>query len=364
MRNLHTYLVELVNRGGSDLHLVANRVPRVRVDGRLVPLDESALSVEELEGLLKEVESSGPGLFANHPAAGQQPGDCTLHVEALGRFRVHFYRQRGLPALAIRFIPLQIPSLKHLGLPHVFGDLTKKSQGLVIVAGPPGSGKTTTVAALLDKVNEERRAHILTFEQPIEFLHSDKKGFVSQCEIGVDVPHVSAGLMAVAREDMDVVMIEEAGNPNVFEAALSLAESGHLVVLTVPMASCLLVLQCLIQDLPPEKQPLIRHRLSMVLEGMIAQALIPRFKASGQVLALEILMPTTAVRGLIREDKIRQIYSIMQTGQAKHGMQTMNQALADLYRRRLISGGAALGHSSLPDELRQMIHRTDVRMKE
>jgi len=364
MRNLQAYLSDLVERGGSDLHLVANRVPRVRVDGRLMMLEEAALSVEEFEGLLKEIESGLQGAVGGYAAGGQQPGDCTLHIETLGRFRCHVYRQGGLPAMAIRYIPLHIPSLNTLGLPQVLGDLTKKMQGLVIVAGPPGSGKSTSAAALIDKVNEERQAHILTIERPIEFLHSDKKGLVSQREFGVDVPTLSLALSSVPREDVDVLLIEDDHTPETFETALTLSESGHLVFLTIPLRSCLLGLHSVVQGIPAERQTLLRHRLAMVLEGMVAQNLIPRFKAPGRVLALEILVPTAAVRGLIRDDKIRQIYSIMQTGQAKHGMQTMNQALTDLYRRRLISGSGAFGHSSLPDELRQMIHRTDVRGRE
>lgn len=360
MSDFKKFLSELVQCGGSDLHLAANRVPRVRVDGCLEPLDAPALSVDDLERFRDE---SMLGSSTDRSAVGQQPGDFTFPVEGLGRFRCHYYRQGGLPALTIRLIPLHIPSLKTLGLPPVFGDLTKKSQGLVIVAGPAGSGKSTTLAAFIDKLNDERRVHILTIEQPIEFLHSDKKAFVSQREIGGDVPNISSALALVSREDPDVVMVGEAGNRETIEAVLSLAESGNLVLLSVDTASCLLALQCLVQYFPVEQQSLIRHRLAMTLEGMIAQALIPRVKAPGRVLALEILMPTTAVRGLIREDKIRQIYSIMQTGQAKHGMQTMNQALADLYRRRLIATTAALAQSSVPDELRQMIHGTDQRLR-
>jgi twitching motility protein PilT len=363
MSDLKSYLSALVHRGGSDLHLVANRVPRVRVDGRLLALDEPALSVEDFEGFMNESIMRLQVSSANRSAVGNQSGDFTLHLESLGRFRCHRYSQGGLAALAIRFIPLHIPSLKILGFPQVLGDLTKKFQGLVIVVGPAGSGKSTTLAAFIDKLNSERRAYILTLEQPIEFLHSDKKGFVSQREIGGDVPNISSALASVSREDTDVVMIEDAGNRETAEAALTLAESGNLVLLTMQTSSCLLALQCLVQYFSGEDQPFIRHRLAMVLEGMIAQTLIPRMKAAGRVLGLEILMPTAAIRGLIREDKIRQIYSIMQTGQAKHGMQTMNQALVDLYRRRLISVSASVAHSNVPDELQQMIHRTDVRLR-
>ncbi len=353
----------MIERGGSDLHLVANRVPRVRIDGSLWPLDESAVSLEQLQGLVEEATSCLKRSSADRSMGCSPPKDFTLHLESIGRFRCHAYSQGGLPALTIRCIPLHIPSLKALGLPSVLGDLTRKSHGLVIVTGPAGSGKSTTQAAFIDKLNDERRAHILTLEQPIEFFHVDKKGCVSQREIGIDLPDLAVGLKAVAREDPDVIMIGEALDRSTFDASLTLAESGNLVLLTMPTSSCLLALQELVQFFPSDQQPLIRHRLSMALEGMIAQVLLPRMKASGRVLALEILMPTTAVRGLIREDKIRQIYSIMQTGQAKHGMQTMNQALADLYRRRLISAPVAFAYSGLPDELRQMIHRTDARMR-
>lgn len=363
MSNLETYLSILVERGGSDLHLVAGRVPRIRVDGRLLPLEESALSVEDLERLRKESISRLQECSIVRSSLVPPCKDFTLHIESLGRFRWHGYVQGGLPAVAIRYIPIRIPMVKALGLPQVFGDLTKKSQGLVIVAGPVGSGKSTTLAAIIDKLNSERCAHILTLEQPIEFFHSDKKGFVSQREIGGDVPDIATALMSASREDADVVLIDNVGNRETFESALTLAESGKLVLMTMPTASCLLALQRLVQYFSPEEQPFIRHRLAMILEGMIAQTLLPRVKASGRVLGLEILMPTTAIRGMIREDKIRQMYSIMQTGQAKHGMQTMNQSLADLYRRRLISVPSALAHSNIPDELQQMIHRMDVRLR-
>ncbi|MDT7042343.1 PilT/PilU family type 4a pilus ATPase [Candidatus Nitronereus thalassa] len=357
---LQNFLSILVERGGSDLHLVANRIPRIRVDGQLVPLDAPPLSVENLGQLRNELLS---GLLVDRSRGKQPLGDFTVSLEGMGRFRCHAYSQGGMPAFAIRLIPLHIPSLKALGLPPVFGELTKKRQGLVIVAGPAGSGKTTTLASFIDKLNDERRAHILTFEQPIEFVHSDKKGFVSQCDIGGDVPDISSALDGVSREDPDVVLVGEAGNRETIEAAISLAESGIFVLLSMCTSSCLLGLQCLVQAFPAEQQALIRHRLALVLEGMVAQALVPKVKAPGRVLALELLMPTPAIRGMIREDKIRQIYSIMQTGQAKHGMQTMNQALADLYRRRMISGTSALVQSGTPDELRQMIHRTDQRMR-
>lgn len=363
MPDLQTYLSALVQRGGSDLHLVANHVPRVRVDGRLLPLDEPALSAADIERLLKETGSDTQALSTGRPTTGRQDRDFTLHLESLGRFRCHRYTQRGMPALVIRFIPHQIPSLKTLGLPQTLGELTKKSQGLIMIAGPHGSGKTTTLAALIDKLNDERRAHILTLEQPIEFLHSDKKALVTQCEIGVDLPNLPTALDAVSRQDADVVMIGTGTNRQAFEATLDLAESGTLVFLTMQSTSCLLTLQCLVQDFPVDQQPLIRHRLAMLLEGVLVQTLNPRAKASGRVLALEILIPTPAIRGLIREDKIRQIYSIMQTGQAKHGMQTMNQALTDLYRRRQITSSVALAQSTVPDELRQMLHRSDARLR-
>ena len=360
MSYLQNYFSTLVERGGSDLHLVANRIPRIRVDGQLVPLDASPLSMVNLEQLRNELLS---GLSADRSGGGQPLGDFTVSLEGLGRFRCHGYSQGGRPAFAIRLIPPHIPSLKVLGLPPVFGELTKKSRGLVIVAGPAGSGKTTTLASFIDKLNDERRAHILTFEQPIEFVHSDKKGFVSQRDIGADVPDMSSALAWVSREDPDVVLVGEAGTRDTIEAAISLAESGILVLLSMCTSSCLLGLQCLVQAFPAEQHALIRHRLALVFEGMVAQALVPKVKAPGRALALELLMPTPAIRGMIREDKIRQIYSIMQTGQAKHGMQTMNQALADLYRHRMISAPAAFAQSGTPDELRQMIHRTDQRMR-
>lgn len=355
-------LTELVQRGGSDLFLISGSSPRIRLNGRLIQLDGPPLTAVAVGQLIDQAclvpDSSGKTMKSD-----SCPPDQVVEVGDVGRFRCHVYRQSGDWAMAIRAIPLRVPSIKELGLPPLLGDLTRKSRGLIVVTGPTGSGKTTTLAAMLEKINHERRVHILTLAQPVEFSHAHKKSIFSQQSLGIDVATLSDGLAAIRRENPDVVAFGELDQPAVLQAALSLAESGHLVFGVLDAASCLQALLRLLELFPPDRGPAARLRLAAVLEGMVSHALVPRVDGSSRVLATEVVIQTSAVRHLLREDKIQQIYSIMQTGQAKHGMQTLNQALVDLYRRRLISATAAMAHSYAVDELQHLLQRTDVRLR-
>lgn len=362
MLEFQELLVELVQRGGSDLFLISGSSPRIRLDGRLVSLDGPPLTGVSVQRLMDQAGLGSDSSSTTMVFDGCPP-DQVLEVKDVGRFRCHMYRQSGEWAIAIRAIPLQVPTLKELGLPPLLGDLTKKSRGLIVVTGPTGSGKTTTLAAMLEKINHERHVHILTFERPVEFRHAPRKSVVSQRSLGSDIATLSLGLGAIRRENPDVVAFGELDTPAVMDMALSLAESGHLVLSVIDAASCLQALPRLIELFPPDRGSSVRVRLAAVLEGMVSQALVPHAQASGRALATEVVIPTSAVRQLLREDKIPQIYSIMQTGQAKHGMQTLNQALVDLYRRRLISTTAALAHSYAVDELQHLLQRMDVRMR-
>jgi twitching motility protein PilT len=268
--------------------------------------------------------------------------------------------QRGAVAAAIRTIPFKIMSFGELGLPPVVNELVKKPRGLVLVTGPTGSGKSTTLASMIDRINSERHEHIVTIEDPIEFLHPHKKCIVNQREVNSDTSAFKVALKYILRQDPDVVLIGEMRDLETIEAALTVAETGHLTFATLHTNSCAQTINRIVDVFPPYQQPQVRAQLSFVLEGVLSQQLIPKTNGQGRVLALEVMVPNPAIRNLIREDKVHQIYSTMQTGQNKFGMQTMNQSLFDLYQRRLISYEDAMGRTSMSEELMSMMNRGGV----
>jgi twitching motility protein PilT len=276
-------------------------------------------------------------------------------VKNLSRFRGNVYLQRGAVAAAIRTIPFKILSYDELGLPQVIADIANKPNGLVLVTGPTGSGKSTTLASIIDKINSEQRVHILTIEDPIEYLHPHKMAVVNQREIGADTASFKGALRYVLRQDPDVVLVGEMRDLDTIEAALTIAETGHLVFATLHTNSAVSTINRIVDVFPPHQQDQIRNKLSFVLQGVITQQLMPRAGASGRCLAMEILVPNGAIRNLIRENKIHQIYGSMQVGQDKHGMMTLNQSLMNLYVRRFISLEQALLQSNEVDELKGMI---------
>ena len=351
---LSNLLRELREQGGSDLHLVADSVPRLRVDGHLRPMEAPILTSQDLsrlaESLLSEEQQ---GQLAG---SGEWEGAHTVPV--VGRFRFRLYTQRGSLAMAVRAVPDSVPSLEELGLPPIAKGLMQKSQGLVLVTGPTGSGKSTTLAAMLDQVNQERRAHIVSLEDPIELLHPNKKSLVSQLEVGSDVQDFQVALKGILRQDPDVVFLGELRDRETIQAALTMAETGHLTVATLHTNSAIQSLTRLISVFPAHQQPEVRIQLSMVLEGIFSQRLVPRWERTGRVLALEILILSPAIRNLIREDKLHQVYSMMQTGQAQYGMQTMNQALADLVSQKVIACELAMELTTFPEELTKLLERS------
>jgi twitching motility protein PilT len=254
-------------------------------------------------------------------------------------------------------VPFQIKSFEELGLPAVVTELVRKPRGLILVTGPTGSGKTTTLAAMIDRINSENAHHIVTIEDPIEYLHPHKKCVVNQREVHSDTHSFKKALKYILRQDPDVVLIGEMRDLETIEAALTIAETGHLTLATLHTNSCAQTIHRILDVFPPHQQPQVRAQLSFVLEGVMSQQLIPKAVGQGRVLALEIMVPNAAIRNLIREDKVHQIYSSMQTGQTKFGMQTMNQSLLELHQRRYITYDDAVGHSSVPDELIGMIGR-------
>jgi len=356
MQTLNQLCQILIDRKGSDLHLITGSPPRIRVDGSLLILDGPSLGATDVQRLVSE-------MLTEHDHRGAErlnEIDASFGISGIGRFRCHVYTQRGMPAVALRAIPIAVPSFGELGLPSIIRELVRKPQGLLFITGPAGSGKSTTLAAMIDLINEERRAHIVTLEDPIEFLHSHKSSVVNQREIGRDAPDFQTALTGMLRQDPDVVCLGEVRDWMGIQAAFICAETGHLTVATLHTNSAIQTLNRLISVCPPYQQADIRTQLSFALEGILSQRLVPRLAGKGRALALEVLVPTPAVRNLIREGKIHQIYSIMQTGQARHGMQTMNQALVDLCKRQEISSKEAKNISPHPEELVKLLSRNKV----
>ncbi len=356
MANLHLLLKELVERGGSDLHITTNSPPQIRVDGTLTPLDQPPLNAIETKNLCYSVLTDAQ----KHKFEEENELDLSFGVKGLSRFRGNIFVQRGAVAGVFRVIPYKILTFEELGLPPVVAELASKPRGLVLVTGPTGSGKSTTLASIIDKINLDRHDHIVTIEDPIEYLHPHKGCLVNQREVGADTKGFKNALKYVLRQDPDVVLVGELRDLETIEAALTLAETGHLCFATLHTNSCAQTINRIVDVFPPYQQTQIRAQLSFVLEGVISQTLIPKASGTGRVLALEIMVPNPAIRNLIREDKVHQVYSQMQVGQEKFGMQTMNQSLYSLYQRRLISLDHALGRSTDPDELKQMLSSAGV----
>ncbi|MBV8859631.1 MAG: type IV pilus twitching motility protein PilT [Acidobacteria bacterium] len=350
--SLSDLLKKLIEMGGSDLHLTTNTPPQVRVDGHLRPVEGvRTLASADTKSLAYSVLTDAQ----KHRFEENLELDFSFGVRGLSRFRANLFNQRGAVGAVFRAIPYEIKSFDDLGLPPVVSSLCDKPRGLILVTGPTGSGKSTTLAAMLDKVNRERHEHIVTIEDPIEFLHAHKSCIVNQREVGADTHGFAEALRTALRQDPDVVLVGEMRDLETIESALRIAETGHLTFATLHTNSAASTINRIIDVFPSAQQAQIRAQLSLVLEGILCQSLIPRADGRGRAMALEILVPNPAIRNLIREDKVHQIYSMMQTGQGKHGMQTFNQALATLYHKRLISVEAAMQRSSNADELRELI---------
>jgi len=350
---LHQLLKTMVERGGSDLHITTNSPPQIRIDGKLVPLDMPPLAAPETKQLAYSVLTDAQ----KHRFEENLELDLSFGIKGLARFRANIFNQRGATAAVYRQIPYEILGFKELGLPPVVEEICNKPRGLVLVTGPTGSGKSTTLAAMIDKINRERHEHIITIEDPVEFLHAHKNCIVNQRELHADTHSFANSLKSALRQDPDVVLIGEMRDLETIESALRIAETGHLTFGTLHTNSAAQTINRIVDVFPAHQQPQIRAQLSFVLEGILCQTLLPKANGKGRVMAMEILVPNAAIRNLIREDKVHQIYSMMQTGQAKYGMQTFNQSLATLYFKKLITLQTALSRSSNPDELQEMISR-------
>ena len=347
-------LKTMTDAGGSDLHLSTNSAPQVRVHGHLSALAGFGLmSASDTKRLAYSVLTDSQ----KHRFEENLELDFSFGLKGMSRFRANLFNQKGAVGAVFRAIPYEIKTFEALGLPQVVADMCKKPRGLVLVTGPTGSGKSTTLASMIDKINIDRHDHILTIEDPIEFLHNHKNCVVNQREVAADTHSFGAALRTALRQDPDIVLVGEMRDLETIEMALRIAETGHLTFATLHTNSAYSTINRIIDVFPAGQQSQIRTQLSLVLEGIMCQSLLPKATGDGRTMALEILIPNAAIRNLIREDKIHQIYSMMQTGQDKFGMQTFNQALASLVHKRTITLDVAMQRTSNADELKELIER-------
>ena len=351
--NLPDLLKATLELGGSDLHLSIGSPPQVRVDGHLRRLAQPDLTPDVLKGLAYSVLTD----MQKKKFEETWELDLAFGLRGVGRFRCNVFNQKGAVGAVFRLIPEKIRPLEELGLPPVLAEISDRPRGLVLVTGPTGSGKSTTLAAMIDRINNTKPLHILTIEDPIEYLHHHKTALVNQRELHADTQGFGHALRAALREDPDVELVGEMRDLETIESALRLAETGHLTMATLHTNSASQTITRIIDAFPAHQQAQIRTQLSLVLEGVVCQALLPKGSGQGRVAALEILIATPAIRNLIRDDKIHQIYGTMQSGQEKIGMQTMNQALQRLVERRVITRETAFSHTSNKEELITMLER-------
>jgi len=344
-------LEEMVQRNSTDLHLTTGAPPMYRIDGDLVPTNYEIMTPELIQNLIYSVLNDQQ----KKKFEMEWELDFSFGIAGLSRFRGNCFQQRGSVAAAIRTIPFEIRGFKELGIPLIVQELAGRPKGLILCTGPTGSGKSTTLAAVIDKVNSERRCHIVTVEDPIEYLFRHKKAIINQRQVGSDTKSFANALKYVLREDPDVVMVGEMRDPETIATTLTIAETGHLTLATLHTNSAAESMHRIIDVFPPHQQGQVRAQLAFVVEGVVTQQLLPKI-GGGRVLACEIMVATPAIRALIRDEKEHQIYSTIQSG-AKYGMQTMNQSLYTLYAKRLITLETAFDYTPNIEEFERMVEQ-------
>lgn len=351
--NIKDLLTKTIREGASDLHIVVGIPPMIRLHGELVPLEDyPPLTPEDSQELIYAVMNE------EQVAEFESERECDMSfgIEGLSRFRLNVYRDRGSVVAAFRSIPFEVMTFEELGLPRVVADFANRPIGLVLVCGPTGSGKSTTLAAIIDRINRERSVHVITIEDPIEFLHQHNRSVINQREVHADTKSFGAALRRVLRQDPDVILIGEMRDTETIQAALTVAETGHLVFATLHTNDALQTINRIVDVFPASQQDQVRTQLSFVLEGVVVQQLLPRADSGGRVLALEIMVPNPAIRALIRSEKLEQIPSMIEIGTGD-GMMTMNQSLYRLSRRGVITTEMALKRSPNPEGLQRLMEK-------
>jgi len=340
-------------RGASDLHLTVGSPPVLRIDGVLIPTPFERLTAETSQALIFSLLTDNQ----RQKFEATNELDLAFGLKGIGRLRMNIYRQKGAVGAAVRSIPSNFRTFEEIGLPNVIYELLKVPKGLVLVVGPTGSGKSTTLASMIDYINERRSSHIVTVEDPIEYVHTHKKCLVNQREVGQDTETFTAALRHVLRQDPNVILIGELRDLDTISAALTIAETGHLVFATLHTTDCAQTINRIIDVFPQHQIEQVRVQLSFVLQAVICQQLLPHASGTGRVLSAEVLVVTSAIRNLIREQKVEQIQLAIQTG-GKFGMQTMNQSLAELYRQQRATFPEVMSHSLDPEDLRRLLQKS------
>ncbi len=348
--DIRTLLRELIDAKGSDLHLTVNSPPRIRVDQQIISLKYDSMTAEDCKGLAYSIltDKQQKKLELDFEV------DFAFGLEGISRFRGNIFVQRGSLSTVIRAIPWKIPTVEQLKLPKICQSFPNKPKGLILVTGPTGSGKSTTLAAIIDRINSERPVHIITVEDPVEYIHSHKQAIVNQREVGADTKSFATALKYVLRQDPDVIMVGEMRDLETIQAALTAAETGHLVFATLHTNSATESVNRIIDVFPPHQQGQVRAQLSMTLEAVMTQKLLPRKVGGGVILSAEVMICTPAIRALVRENKVHEMYGVIQVSQ-KYGMQTMNMSLQDLVTTGQISSERGMNASNLPEELERML---------
>mgnify|MGYP000238805105 CR=1 FL=1 len=355
MVNIDTLLRIMFEKGASDLHITVGVPPMLRIDGEITPTEFEKLRPDDCQHIIYSILTDEQ----KEKFERENELDISFGVEGIGRVRMNVYKQRGAIAAALRNIPLHIMSFEELGLPKVISDIVKTPKGLILVTGPTGSGKSTTLAAMIDWINSHEASHIITIEDPIEYIHTHKNSIVNQREVGTDTQTFAQALKYVLRQDPDVILVGEMRDLETIQAALTIAETGHLVFGTLHTPDAVQTINRIIDVFPSHQQQQVRAQISFVLQAVVAQQLLPKAYSSGRVLAAEILLSNAAVKNLIREEKVHQIYSIMQTG-TEYGMRTMNYSLAELYQRQLVTYNEIFARTTDPKDLQRMIQTSGV----